>query len=79
MAPPLLPLCLELGSLEESSGVREQKVERGRVDGTDEDDDEEGSGGPPTKLALLQVSESGQTHALLLRKVFPMTFTFLKH
>lgn len=65
MAPQLLPLCLELGSLEESSGIREEKVERGRVDATDDDDDE-GSGGPPTKLALLQVRpEPDQTRTLL--------------
>lgn len=59
VAPPLLPLCLELGPLEESSGVREEamgveeEVKEGGVHSADEDDDE--GSGPPTKLALLQV------------------------
>ncbi|KAM8746882.1 LOW QUALITY PROTEIN: calmodulin-binding transcription activator 2 [Acanthopagrus schlegelii] len=62
VAPPLLPLCLELGALGESAGGRESEVvgEEEEVKdrrGGDDDDDDEGSA-PPTKLALLQTSHA---------------------
>lgn len=53
VAPPLLPLCLELGALGESEAVREDAEEEVK-DRRGEDDDDEGSA-PPSKLALLQV------------------------
>lgn len=61
MAPPLLPLCLELGALGESEEGREEEEACGdeeevkdRRDGGGDDDEDEGSA-PPIKLALLQV------------------------
>ncbi|XP_014905660.1 calmodulin-binding transcription activator 1 [Poecilia latipinna] len=57
VAPPLLPLCLELGALGESDGVKEES--RSEEEELDErtDDDDEGSA-PPTKLVLLQTSHA---------------------
>ncbi|KAM4611861.1 calmodulin-binding transcription activator 2 isoform 2-T3 [Polymixia lowei] len=49
-APPLLPLCLELGGLGETEAEREEEGGEGRRE-------EEGSA-PPTKLALLQPSHA---------------------
>uniref|UniRef100_A0A3Q3IQ24 CG-1 domain-containing protein n=3 Tax=Monopterus albus TaxID=43700 RepID=A0A3Q3IQ24_MONAL len=77
-APPFLPLCLELGALEESEGDRGEEDLRGNEeevkDGRDDDDDE--GSAPPTKLALLQTShasssslphqQTGQSSASLL-------------
>ncbi|XP_029381886.1 calmodulin-binding transcription activator 2 isoform X2 [Echeneis naucrates] len=71
VAPPFLPLCLDLGALGESEGGREvekarkeeEEVKEGREidaagdeDGEEEDDDE--GSAPPTKLALLQASHA---------------------
>ncbi|XP_070711368.1 calmodulin-binding transcription activator 2 [Pempheris klunzingeri] len=65
VAPPLLPLCLELGALGESAAQRaeeargsEEEVKGSRDD--DDDDDDEGSA-PPTKLALLQTSHASSS------------------
>ncbi|XP_054863357.1 calmodulin-binding transcription activator 2 isoform X2 [Amphiprion ocellaris] len=57
VAPPLLPLCLELGGLGESEGGRGESGGEGEVMERrgDDDDDDEGRA-PPTKLALLQTS-----------------------
>lgn len=55
VAPPLLPLCLELGALGESEAVREDAEEEVKDRRGEDDDDDEGSA-PPSKLALLQVS-----------------------
>ncbi|XP_026177533.1 calmodulin-binding transcription activator 2 isoform X1 [Mastacembelus armatus] len=67
VAPPLLPLCLELGALGESQGGRgeegarrnDEHVKDGRGGG-DDDDDDEGSA-PPTKLALLQTNHTSSS------------------
>ncbi|XP_047441711.1 calmodulin-binding transcription activator 2, partial [Mugil cephalus] len=53
VAPGLLPLCLELGALGESVGVREEAEE-------EVNDDDEGSA-PPSKLALLQTSHASSS------------------
>lgn len=53
VAPPLLPLCLELGALGESEAVREDAEEEVKDRRGEDDDDEESA--PPSKLALLQV------------------------
>ncbi|XP_022625061.1 calmodulin-binding transcription activator 2 [Seriola dumerili] len=65
VAPPLLPLCLELGALGESGGVREEEkvgregeVKDRRDDDDDDDDDDDEGRAPPTKLALLQPSHA---------------------
>ncbi|XP_072232223.1 calmodulin-binding transcription activator 2 isoform X2 [Leuresthes tenuis] len=59
VAPPLLPLCLELATLGESEGGREEAVGGGEEmkDRRGDDDDDEGSA-PPTKLALLQTDHA---------------------
>ncbi|XP_035986954.1 calmodulin-binding transcription activator 2 isoform X1 [Fundulus heteroclitus] len=59
VAPPILPLCLELGALGESDGVREEsrREEEEVKEQTDDDDDDEGRA-PPTKLVLLQTSHA---------------------
>ncbi|XP_059210338.1 calmodulin-binding transcription activator 2 isoform X2 [Centropristis striata] len=65
VAPPLLPLCLELGALGESEGGQEEEAggdeeevkDRRDEDDNDDDDDDEGRA-PPTKLALLQTSHA---------------------
>uniref|UniRef100_A0AAQ5ZUZ2 CG-1 domain-containing protein n=1 Tax=Amphiprion ocellaris TaxID=80972 RepID=A0AAQ5ZUZ2_AMPOC len=55
VAPPLLPLCLELGGLGESEGGRGESGGEGEVMERrgDDDDDDEGRA-PPTKLALIK-------------------------
>ncbi|KAM4714546.1 LOW QUALITY PROTEIN: calmodulin-binding transcription activator 2 [Anableps anableps] len=53
VAPPILPLCLELGALGESEGVKEES----RSDEEEANDEDEGSA-PPTKLVLLQTSHA---------------------
>ncbi|XP_013771502.1 calmodulin-binding transcription activator 2 [Pundamilia nyererei] len=61
VAPPLLPLCLELGALGESEAVREDAEEEVK-DRRGEDDDDEGSA-PPSKLALLQTNHASSSLA----------------
>ncbi|KAM8897543.1 calmodulin-binding transcription activator 2 isoform 3-T6 [Spinachia spinachia] len=51
VTPPLLPLCLELGALGESQGVRQ----------VEEDDDDDEGRAPPTKFALLQRSHASSS------------------
>ncbi|KAM6909381.1 calmodulin-binding transcription activator 2 [Xenentodon cancila] len=63
MAPPLLPLCLELGALGESERGREDEGTGGEEEerkGGGDDDDDDGRA-PPTKLALLQTSHAPST------------------
>lgn len=60
VAPPLLPLCLELGSLGGSAGsVETAEGDSEEVKGRRGDDDDDEGSAPPTKLALLQVSSLG--------------------
>ncbi|XP_047241523.1 calmodulin-binding transcription activator 2 isoform X3 [Girardinichthys multiradiatus] len=56
VAPPILPLCLELGALGESDAVREES-RSDEEEVTEQTDDDEGSG-PPTKLVLLQTNHA---------------------
>ncbi|CAK6980917.1 LOW QUALITY PROTEIN: calmodulin-binding transcription activator 2 [Scomber scombrus] len=66
VVPPLLPLCLELGALGESEGVRdggeagddEEEVKERRGDEDDDNDEDDEGSAPPTKLALLQPSHA---------------------
>ncbi|XP_044039737.1 LOW QUALITY PROTEIN: calmodulin-binding transcription activator 2 [Siniperca chuatsi] len=64
VAPPLLPLCLELGALGDSEGGREEEEAGGDEeevkDRRDDEDDDEGSA-PPTKLALLQTGHASSS------------------
>uniref|UniRef100_A0A3P8V1I5 Calmodulin-binding transcription activator 2 n=1 Tax=Cynoglossus semilaevis TaxID=244447 RepID=A0A3P8V1I5_CYNSE len=62
VAPPLLPLCLELGGLGENDMGRQECEKASRAEeirerrgGDDDEEDDEGQA-PPTKLALLQPS-----------------------
>ncbi|KAM3590589.1 uncharacterized protein V6R79_012272 [Siganus canaliculatus] len=62
VAPPLLPLCLELGGLGEAEGGREEDEQAKDHSGNhgDDDDDDEGRA-PPLKQALLQTSHAPST------------------
>ncbi|XP_027866252.1 calmodulin-binding transcription activator 2 isoform X3 [Xiphophorus couchianus] len=56
VAPPVLPLCLELGALGECDGVKEES--RSEEEELEETDDDDEGRAPPTKLVLLQTSHA---------------------